>query len=137
MHGDLCGPITPVTPIGKKYFFLLVDDLSRYMWLMLLGTKDEATTVFKTFQTRAEAEAERKHGMLHTDRGDEFTARDFFDHCTKQGIQCHLTAPYSPEQNGVVERRNQSVMGMARSMLKAMSMPGWLWGRQSPWSCSS
>jgi hypothetical protein len=46
VHGDLCGPITPVTTTGKKYVFLLVDDVSRYMWLTLLGTKDEAANAF-------------------------------------------------------------------------------------------
>ncbi|WVZ61750.1 LOW QUALITY PROTEIN: hypothetical protein U9M48_011574 [Paspalum notatum var. saurae] len=46
IHGDLCGPVTPATPSDNKYFFFLVDDLSRYMWLILLGTKDQAATVF-------------------------------------------------------------------------------------------
>jgi hypothetical protein len=123
VHGGLCGPVTPATPGGKWYFFLLVDEVSRYMWLMLLATKDEALAAFTAFQARAEAEAGRKIGTLRTDRGGEFTTRSFIDHCTKQGMQRHLTAPYTPEQNRVVERRNQSVMGMARNMIKAMSMP--------------
>jgi hypothetical protein len=54
--------------------------------------------------------------------------RTFIDYCTKEGIQQHLTAPYTPEQNGVVQMRNQTIMGMARSMLKAMAVLGWLWG---------
>jgi hypothetical protein len=54
--------------------------------------------------------------------------RAFIDYCTKEGIQQHLTAPYTPEQNGVVQRRNQTIMGMAHSMLKAMVVLGWLWG---------
>jgi transposase InsO family protein len=110
------------------FFLLLVDDLSRYMWLILMSTKDQAMKAFVAFQAQAEAEAGKKLGTLRTDRGGEFTVRSFMDHCTKEGIQHHLTSPYSPEQNGVVERRNQMVMGMARSMLKAMKMPGWLWG---------
>jgi transposase InsO family protein len=128
VHEDLCGPVTPATSGGKRYFFLLVDDVSRYMWLVLLATKDEALAAFTAFQAWAEAEAGRKIGTLRTDRGGEFTARSFADHCTKQGMQRHLTAPYTPEQNGVVERRNQSVMGMARSMMNAMSMSSWFWG---------
>jgi transposase InsO family protein len=125
VHGDLCGPVTLATPGGKRYFFLLVDDVSRYMWLVLLAMKDEALAAFTTFHARAEAEAGRKIGTLRTDRGGEVMARNFADHCTKQGMQRHLTAPYTPEQNGVMERRNQSVMGMARSMMKAMFMPSW------------
>jgi transposase InsO family protein len=118
----------PATPIGRRYFFLLIDDLSRFMWLVLLNTKDEATTMFKTFQARVEAEAGRKLCTLRTNHGGEFTAHNFLDHCIEHGIQHHLTALYTSEQNGVVERQNQSVMGMARSMLKATSMPDWLWG---------
>ncbi|WVZ90938.1 hypothetical protein U9M48_037188 [Paspalum notatum var. saurae] len=128
VHGDLCGPVTPTTPSGNKLFFLLVDDLSRYMWLILLSTKDQASMVFTAFQARAEAEAARKLRTLRTDRGDEFTARNFIEHCTQEGVQRHYTAPYTPQQNGVVERHNQTVMGMARSMMKAMSVPGWFWG---------
>jgi hypothetical protein len=87
VHRDLCGPVTPATPGGKWYFFLLVDDVSRYMWLVLLATKDEALVVFTAFQARAKAEAGRKIGTLRTGRGGEFTARSFTDHCTKQGMQ--------------------------------------------------
>jgi hypothetical protein len=97
VHGDLCGPVMPATPGGKRYFFLLVDDVSRYMWLVLLATKDEALAAFTAFQARAEAEAGRKVGTLRTDRGGEFTACSFTDHCTKQGMQRHLTASYTPE----------------------------------------
>jgi transposase InsO family protein len=93
VHGDLYGPVTPATPGGKRYFFLFVDDMSRYMWLVLLATKDEALAAFTAFQARAEAEAGRKIGTLRIDRGGEFTARSFADHCTKQGVQRYLTAP--------------------------------------------
>jgi hypothetical protein len=87
VHGDLCGPVTPTTPGAKRYSFLLVDDVSRYMWLVLLATKDEALSAFTAFQARAEVEAGRKIGTLHTDRGGEFTARSFIEHCSKQGVQ--------------------------------------------------
>jgi hypothetical protein len=53
VHGDLREPITSATPTSKRYFFLLIDDVSRFMWLMLLGMKDEASTIFKAFQTQA------------------------------------------------------------------------------------
>jgi hypothetical protein len=128
VHDDLCGPVTPTMPTGKRYFFLPMDDVSRYTWLTLLETKGEASAAFKRFQTRVEAEVGRKVGTLQTDHGGEFTTRDFLDHCIEHRVQHHFTMPYTPEQNGVVERRNQSILGMARSMLKAMSMSGWLWG---------
>jgi hypothetical protein len=70
VHENLCSPMTPG---GKRYFFLLVDDISRYMWLVLLTTKDEALQAFVVFQARAEAEAGTKIGTLCTDRNGEFT----------------------------------------------------------------
>jgi transposase InsO family protein len=97
MHRDLCGPVTSTTLTRKRYFFLLVNYVSCYMWLTLLSTKDEEMMVFKAFQARAEAEAERKLGTLHTDRGGEFTTLSFLEHCINIGIQCHITTPHSPE----------------------------------------
>uniref|UniRef100_A0ACD5UHC9 Uncharacterized protein n=1 Tax=Avena sativa TaxID=4498 RepID=A0ACD5UHC9_AVESA len=91
MHGDLCGPVTPATPGGRRYFLLLVDDFSRYMRVVLLSSKGEA------------ADAIRR-------------------------TQRHYSAPYSPQQNGVVERRNQTVVGMAQALLKQRGMPAVFWG---------
>jgi transposase InsO family protein len=128
VHGDLCGPITPATHGGRRYFLLLVDDSSRYMWLRLISTKDEAPAAIKHFQARAEAESGKKLRVLRTDRGGEFTSVEFAEYCAEKGVVRHLTAPYSPQQNGVVERRNQTIVGMARSMLKAKTMPAAFWG---------
>jgi transposase InsO family protein len=137
VHGDLCGPITPATHGGRRYFLLLVDDSSRYMWLRLLSSKDEAADAIKAVKESAEAESGKKLRVLRTDRGGEFTAVQFAEYCAGEGVERHLTAPDSPQQNGVVERRNQTIVGMARSMMKAKSMPPEFWGRQSPRPCSS
>jgi hypothetical protein len=102
--------------------------LSRFIWVTLMLTKDQTIRAFISFQALAQSKVGTKLGTLRTDRGGEFTVRSFVEHCTREGIQRHLTAPHTLEQNGVVERRNQTVMGMARSMLKAMRLPGWLWG---------
>jgi uncharacterized protein (DUF2164 family) len=96
MHADLCGLITPPTPGGKHLFLLIVDDKSRYMWLVLLVTKDEAAGAIKRLNARLEAEAGRKMGMLRTDRGGEFIVHTLGDYCAEQGIQRHTTAPYTP-----------------------------------------
>ena len=108
------GPVTPVTPGGRRYFLLLVDDLSRFMWVMILGSKGEAADAIRRAQAAAEAESGHKLRVLRTDNGSEFTAAGFTAYCAS----CHYSAPYSPQQNGVVERRNQTVVGMARALLK-------------------
>jgi transposase InsO family protein len=102
VYGDLCGPISPQTPGGSKYFLLLVDDHSTYMWVKTLRSKDEAEEEIKLFQAAVEAEIGRKLGALRTDRGGEFTSVDFMKYCAESGVRRQLTAPYSPQQNGVV-----------------------------------
>jgi hypothetical protein len=69
LHGDLCGPITPVTPSGKRYFLLLVDDHSRYMWVALLATKDEAPVVIRHIQAAAKRKSGKQLRALRTDQG--------------------------------------------------------------------
>jgi hypothetical protein len=128
VHGDICGPVTPPTPSGNNYFLLLVGDMSRYMWLVLLPSKDYAAAAIKNFQASVEVETGRKLKTLRTDRGGEFTSVEFGRYCAERGVKRQLTAPYSPQQNGVVERRNQSVVTMARCLLKAKRLPGYFWG---------
>lgn len=128
VHDDLCGPITPTTPSGSKYFLLLVDDMSHYMWLSLLGMKDQVVSTIQRFQAAAEVESCRRLKVLRTDCGGEFTSVQFGEYCAERGVQWQLTVPYSPQQNGVVERRNQTVVSMACSMLQSKNLPGALWG---------
>jgi hypothetical protein len=65
IHGDLCGPITPATTAGNKYFLLIVDDFSRYMWVVLLKRKDQALQAFRIMKMAAEVEAEAKLAVPH------------------------------------------------------------------------
>jgi hypothetical protein len=128
MHGDLCGPVTPVTPAGRRYFLLLIDDLSRYMWVVVLGSKGEAADAIRYAQATAEVECGRNLRVLRTDNGGEFTAAEFALYCMDEGVQRHYSAPYNPQQNGVVEQRNQMVVGMTRALLKQRGMPAVFWG---------
>lgn len=128
VHGDLCGPISPATTAGNKYLFLLVDDYSRVMWGYLLKNKDESFEAFKRFRAQVENGKNRKVGIFRTDRGGEFTSKQFISYCEEAGITRQFTAPYSPQQNGVVERRNRTVIEMARSFLKEKQLPLTLWG---------
>lgn len=123
IHGDLCGPITPPTLGGNNYFMLLVDDCTRLMWVAMLKHKNEALGAFKKFKSVAENEKDLKLKGFRTDRGGEFNSKEFREYCDEQGIKRFLTAPFTPQQNGVVERRNRTVMSMARSLLKIMDVP--------------
>jgi hypothetical protein len=128
VHADLCGHITPKTPGGCSYFLLVVDGYSRYMWVEVLKTKDQALEYFKKIKLRGEVESDGKLKSLRTDRGGEFNSQLFLVFYDEQGIKHYTTTPYTPQQNGVVERRNQTVVEMARCMLKAMKVPTKFWG---------
>lgn len=128
IHGDLCVPITPSTKAGNKYIFALIDDFFRYMWTILLKEKADAFQKFCNFKSLVEKESSTRVQTFRTDRGGEFVSHEFNSFCEKSGITRHLTAPYTPQQNGVVERRNRTMMEMTRSILKHMHLPNYLWG---------
>ncbi|GJU61828.1 zinc finger, CCHC-type containing protein [Tanacetum coccineum] len=103
-HGDLYGPITPPTPAGSRYFLLLVDDYTRVMWVYFLKTKDQALNMFKKFRVEVEAEIGDRVTLFQTDRGGEFLSKEFSSYCEETRLKRHYTAPYSPQQNGIIER---------------------------------
>nr|GEX09992.1 zinc finger, CCHC-type [Tanacetum cinerariifolium] len=92
-----------------------------------LTSKDQTFSTFKEFRQRIEIEMRMKLRMLRTDRGGEFTSNEFTKYCKENGIARQLTTPYSPQQDGVVERRNKTVLSTTRSMIKAMKLPLTFW----------
>lgn len=94
----------------------------------MLKNKDEAFECFKRFKATVEKEFEAKVRVLRTDRGGEFCSKAFLNYCENEEITRHFTTPYTPQQNGVVERRNRTVVAMTRSMLKQARMPSSFWG---------
>jgi transposase InsO family protein len=106
MRGDLCGPVTPATPGGRCYFMLLIDDLSCYMWVVVLGSKGEAADAIRRAQAAAEAECSCKLRVLRTNNGGEFTAAEFASYCADEGVQRHYSAPYNTQQNDIIEALN-------------------------------
>jgi transposase InsO family protein len=92
------------------------------MWVMVLGSKGEAANAIRRAQAAVEAECGRKLCVPHTDNDSEFTVAEFTSYCADEGVQCHYSASYIPQQNDVVERCNQTVVGMARVLLKQRGM---------------
>eukprot|EP00249_Psilotum_nudum_P025147 c29390_g1_i1 orf=407-4477(+) len=131
VHSDLCGPMKTATHNGARYFFLLVDDYSRMIWVFFLKSKDETFVKFREWLAMVERESGSRLMTLRTDRGGEFMSHEFLNFCNQKGIKRHLTAPYSPQQNGVAERKNRTIVEMARSMLHAKDLPHSYWGEAS------
>jgi hypothetical protein len=129
VHGDLCGKISPQTMVGNNYFLLMVDDKSRYMSILLIPSKDRAPEAIQRFQLTREVDTRKKLGGLWTDRGGDFNLANFLDYCLEHDVRRQLMAPYSPQQIEVVECHNSTVVGVARSMLKAKRVPNCFWGK--------
>nr|GEZ17931.1 zinc finger, CCHC-type [Tanacetum cinerariifolium] len=106
---------------------ILLDDCTRFMWAYFLTSKDQAFSTFKEFRQQIEMEMRMKLRMLRIDRGGEFTSNEFTKYCKENGIARQLIAPYSPQQNRVVERRNRIVISTTRSMMKAMKLTLTFW----------
>jgi hypothetical protein len=98
------------------------------MWVVVLCSKGEAADAIKHAQATVEAECGRKLRVLCTDNGGEFTTAEFASYYTDEGVQRHYFAPYNPQQNDIVERRNQTVVGMAQALLMQRGMPAAFWG---------
>ncbi|KAL4388518.1 hypothetical protein GQ457_09G024580 [Hibiscus cannabinus] len=124
VHSDLCMVEIP-THGGSRYFITFIDDFSRKAWVYFLKHKSEACDSFKLFKSFVEKQSGCKIKALRTDRGQEYlTCADFLD---QHGIQQQLTTRYTPQQNGVAERKNRTIMDMVRCMLKAKQMPREFW----------
>ena len=135
IHTDICGPF-PSGIGGHKSFITFIDDYSRYMYLFLINEKSESLEMFKTFKAEVENQLDRKIKVVRSDRGGEYYGRhtdvgqapgSFFDFCKDHGIINQYTMPGTPQQNGVAERRNRTLMDMVRSMLANSNLPEFLW----------
>ncbi|GJR47637.1 retrovirus-related pol polyprotein from transposon TNT 1-94 [Tanacetum coccineum] len=127
IHTDICGPISPESFSGKRYFITFIDDYSRKIWVYFLKEKSEAFEVFKKFKVMVEKTTSKFITALRSDRGDEYVSTNFMNFCEEQGIRRFLTASYSPQPNGVAERKNRIILDMVRSMLKSKHIPKEFW----------
>ncbi|KAJ7959769.1 Retrovirus-related Pol polyprotein from transposon TNT 1-94 [Quillaja saponaria] len=127
IHTDVCGPIKPCS-FGKNHYFLLfIDDYTRKTWVYFLKKKSKAFEVFKKFKALVEKESGHVIKSLRSDRGGEFTSNEFNIFCEIQGIRRPLKVLRTPQQNGVAERKNRTILNMARCLLKSKNMPKEFW----------
>ena len=134
VHADICGPIKPVSNSKKRYLISFIDDYSRKVWIYFLTEKSEAFTTFKNYKNLVEKEIGAFIFCLRTDRGGEFTSLEFNAFCKTNGISRQLTAAYTPQQNGVAERKNRTIMNMVRSMLSEKQVPKNFWPEAVNWT---
>lgn len=127
IHANICGPMQDDSFGGRRYFLLLVDDCNKFMQVYFFKQKSEAYDNFLKFKRLVENQLEKKIKCLRTNNGGEFTSRDFSKLCEEESIRRELTPPYTLELNGIVERRNRTMMEMAQCMMKERYLPNFLW----------
>lgn len=127
IHTDLCGPMKTESHAKSKYFMTLIDDSSRWCEVRFLKSKSEAFRYFKEYVNYVENQKERKVKCLQSDNGGEFINHEFENFLKMRGIARRLTVPRTPEQNGVAERKNRSLIETARCLLIQSGLSSSFW----------
>src|SRR5438128_1312844 len=104
--------------------FFIVDDYSRFTWVLFLQDKSEVQETFKKFARRAQNEFEVKIKRIRSDNGSEFKNTSIEEFLDEEGIKHEFSAPYTPQQNGVVERKNRTLIEAGRTMLDEYKTSG-------------
>ncbi|GKE24109.1 retrovirus-related pol polyprotein from transposon TNT 1-94 [Tanacetum coccineum] len=135
LHMDLCGPMRVASINGKRYILVIVDDYSRFTWVRFLKTKDEAPAAIIKCIKNIQVHLNATVWNVRTDNGTEFvnqTLREFYENV---GISHQTSVARTPQQNGVVERRNQTLVEAARTMLIFSKAPLFLWAKAINTTC--
>lgn len=127
IHTDVCGPMPIPSVGGSKYFLTFIDDKTRRIFVYFLKSKDEVISKFREFQKLVERQTGKKIKELRSDNGGEYLNKEFDSYLKNIGIKRQLTVPYSPQQNGVAERANRTLVEMARTMMLHAGVDESLW----------
>ncbi|GKD01065.1 retrovirus-related pol polyprotein from transposon TNT 1-94 [Tanacetum coccineum] len=127
VHADLLGPFRVESMSGCRYFLSIVDDYSSRVWVHFLRHKNEAFSKFKEWKQLVENQTGRKLKKLRTDNGLEFCNQEFNNLCKESGIARHLTVAGTPQQNGLAERMNRTLLNKVRCLLIQSGLPDSFW----------
>lgn len=128
IHTDVCGPMKNITPGGCRYLMTLIDDRSRYTVVCLLRQKSDAAACIKRFVAHMKTRFGRAPCVIRSDGGGEYVNQELKQFYEVEGIQAQFTAAYSPQQNGIAERKNRSLQEMATCMLLDAGLAKRFWG---------
>ena len=127
VHSDVCGKINAKSLSGAEYFVSFIDDKTRFIWVYVLKHKSQVFEKFLEWKAMVDRSTGRKLKALRTDNGGEYTSTEFVDYLRSEGIRHELTVPKTPEQNGVAERMNRTLIEIVRSMLADAKLPHKFW----------
>lgn len=127
IHADLCGPMEVNSLGGSRYFLLFEDDFSKMTFVYFLKSKDETFEKFKEFKALVENQKNKQIKIFRTDNGGEFCSKEMESFLKRNGIIHQKTNPFSPQQNGVVERMNRTIVEKSRCLLFEAGLEKFLW----------
>lgn len=128
IHSDLCGPVSPVTYDGFNYFLSFIDDYSHFAYVYLISKKSEVFQKFQEYEATVTTQFGTKISKLTIDQGREYKSKEMIQFCKNKGIKILETMAYSPQQNGVSERFNRTIVEKVRALLIDSNAPKYLWG---------
>jgi transposase InsO family protein len=112
----------------NRYFIIFIDNYLRICWVYFLRQKSEAFSVVMKFKKKI---VERQSGglikKLRSDRGSEYNSKEFEKFCEDIGLERQLTVDVTPEQNGVAERENRSIVEITRTTMNEKGLPMIFW----------
>nr|ABF95048.1 retrotransposon protein, putative, unclassified [Oryza sativa Japonica Group] len=135
LHMDLFGPVAYISIGGNKYVFVIVDDFSRFTWVYFLHDKSKAQDVFKRFAKQAQNLYDLTIKRVRSDNGGEFKNTQVEEFLDEEGIKHEFSAPYDPPQNGIVERKNRTLIEAARAMLDEYKTSDVFWAEAVSTAC--
>ena len=134
---DLFDLIAYISIDVSKYCLVIVDDYSRFIWLFFLQEKTQTQEILKKFLRRAQNEFGLRIKKIRSDNGTEFKNSQIEGFLEEEGIKHEFSSPYTPQQNGVVERKNRTLMDMARTMLEKYKTSDQFWVEAINTACYS
>ncbi|KAJ9547523.1 LOW QUALITY PROTEIN: hypothetical protein OSB04_020066 [Centaurea solstitialis] len=135
LHMDLCGPMRVQSINWRKYVLVIVDDFSRYTWVNFLRSKDGASEIIISFIRNVQVRLQLPVQVIRTDNGTEFKNRTLDSFLDSVGITHTFSAARTPQQNGVVERKNRTLVEAARTMLAFSKLPLHFWAEAVASAC--
>lgn len=135
VHSDVCGPMRCQSNSGAKYFVTFIDEKSRYCEVFFLKKKSDVFSAFVKYKASAENFTGKKIKALQSDNGREYCNNEFDSYLVKNGIKRRLTTPHTPQQNGMAERKNRTLVEMSRCMMSHAGSPPSFWAEAINTAC--
>ncbi|MCO5569407.1 hypothetical protein L7F22_023119 [Adiantum nelumboides] len=135
VHSDLCGPMETQSITGSFYFATFIDDFSRYTTVYFLKNKSQLFSYFKEYCASAQRQHDVPIQALRSDNGRDYVSNALLQFCKVEGIKHQVTVPYTPQQNGVAERKNGTLVAAARAMMLTANLPKLYWEEAVATSC--